>query len=156
MSNLPQRGDQAPDFEVACSDGTTVSLAGQRGKALVLFFYPKDNTPGCTKEACSFRDLKAKFEAEGAAVFGVSADSLESHAKFIDKQGLNFPLLSDPEHTMLSAYGVWGEKKNYGRAYMGITRATVVIDRHGVVERSWAKVKVDGHAEMVLGVVKEL
>jgi len=156
MSNLPQRGDVAPAFELPCSDGGTVSVDDNKHKPVVLFFYPKDNTPGCTKEACSFRDLKAEFDKAGAVVYGVSADTLESHAKFIEKQGLNFPLLSDPEHTMLTDYGVWGEKKNYGRTYMGITRATVIIGRDGMVARSWAKVKVDGHADMVLEAVREL
>ncbi len=156
MSNLPQRGDLAPDFELESSDGGSVSLSSLRGKPVVLFFYPKDNTPGCTKEACAFRDLKAEFDKENCHVFGISADSLESHGKFVDNQSLNFPLLSDPGHDMLSIYGVWGEKKNYGRTYMGITRSTMVIDRHGIIARSWAKVKVDGHVNMVLEAVREL
>lgn len=156
MSTLPQRGDTAPDFELPASTGETITLSALRGKPVVLFFYPKDNTPGCTREACGFRDLKAAFDKAGVHVFGVSADSLESHARFIEGQGLNFPLLSDPSHAMLTAYGVWGEKKNYGRTYMGTTRATVLIDRRGVVVRSWAKVNVDDHAEMVLEAAREL
>ena len=156
MSNLPQRGDVAPAFELPCSDGGTVSVDDNKHKPVVLFFYPKDNTPGCTKEACSFRDLKAEFDKAGAVVYGVSADTLESHAKFIEKQGLNFPLLSDPEHTMLTAYGVWGEKKNYGRTYMGIVRSTFLIDEEGTIRRSWRKVRVKGHVEEVLEAARSL
>lgn len=156
MSNLPKAGDPAPPFELASSTGETVSLSDLRGKPVVLFFYPKDNTPGCTREACDFRDLKADFERLGTAVFGVSGDSLASHGKFIENHDLNMPLLSDPEHTMLTTYGVWGEKKNYGRTYMGITRTTVLIGADGNVARVWPKVKVDGHADEVLAAVRQL
>jgi len=155
MSTL-NTGDPAPDFELASNGGDTVSLASLSGKPTVLFFYPKDNTPGCTKEACRFRDLKGEFDALGAAVYGVSADSLKSHDNFTAKHELNFPLLSDPEHDMLTAYGVWAEKKNYGRTYMGIVRSTVLIAADGTLARIWPKVKVDGHADEVLAAVKEL
>lgn len=152
----PSAGDAAPDFSLPASTGDTVTLSDLKGQPVVLFFYPKDNTPGCTKEACAFRDLSADFKQAGVTVFGVSGDSLESHDKFVNKFDLNFPLLSDPEHTMLTAYGVWGEKKNYGRTYMGITRSTFLIDATGKVAKVWPKVKVDGHAEEVLAAATAL
>ncbi|MDH4228437.1 MAG: thioredoxin-dependent thiol peroxidase [Nitrospirota bacterium] len=156
MSKTLAAGQPAPAFELDASTGNKVSLASLKGHPVVLFFYPKDNTPGCTREACGFRDLKADFDAVGARVFGVSADSLKSHDKFVQDHGLNMPLLSDPQHAMLEAYGVWGEKKNYGKTYMGITRTTVLIDASGRVARVWAKVQVDGHPEEVLAAVREL
>lgn len=156
MSQMPQVGDSAPTFDLAVSTGGNVSLDSLKGHPVVLYFYPKDSTPGCTIEACDFRDLAAEFKKAGAAVFGVSADSIASHEKFIAKQNLNFPLLSDPDHTMLDAYGVWAEKKNYGRTYMGIVRSTFVIDKDGRVAHAWPKVKVKGHAQEVLGAVQGL
>jgi len=156
MSQMPEAGTPAPAFDLPASTGGTVSLDSLKGRPVVLFFYPKDNTPGCTKEACGFRDLKGAFDDAGAQVFGISADSLASHEKFVGKYDLTFPLLSDPEHAMLEAYGVWQEKKNYGRTYMGIVRATFLIDADGNVARAWPKVKVDGHAEEVLAAVGEL
>ncbi len=156
MSQMPQVGDSAPTFDLAVSTGGNVSLDSLKGHPVVLYFYPKDSTPGCTIEACDFRDLAAEFKKAGAAVFGVSADSITSHEKFIAKQNLNFPLLSDPDHTMLTAYGVWAEKKNYGRTYMGIVRSTFVIDKDGRVAHAWPKVKVKGHAQEVLGAVQGL
>ncbi|MDH5527594.1 MAG: thioredoxin-dependent thiol peroxidase [Nitrospirota bacterium] len=156
MSNLPEPGAPAPAFDLPASSGENVSLASLKGSPVVLFFYPKDNTPGCTIEACNFRDLKGEFDQLGARVFGVSADSLKSHDNFISKHDLNMPLLSDSEHGMLTAYGVWGEKKNYGKTYMGITRTTVLIDAGGKIVRVWKKVKVDGHADEVLTAVRDL
>ncbi|HEV3232119.1 MAG TPA: thioredoxin-dependent thiol peroxidase [Candidatus Dormibacteraeota bacterium] len=144
-------GDQAPDFELTDGDGNTVRLADLAGKQVVLYFYPKDDTPGCTVEACSFRDLTPEFEKRGAAVYGVSADRARAHQKFTAKYGLNFPLLSDPEHGMIAAYGSWGKKKFMGREYEGIMRNTFLIDAAGRIKRVWEGVKPAGHAEEVLG-----
>jgi peroxiredoxin Q/BCP len=143
-------GDRAPEFSLPSSDGTTVSLKQLRGKKVVLYFYPKDDTPGCTKEACSFRDNLARVRSRGALIFGVSADSLASHAKFIEHYALNFPLLSDEDKTMIKAYGVWKQKAFMGRKYMGIERTTVVIDEKGKIAHIFPKVKVLGHTEEVL------
>ena len=150
-------GEPAPDFSLSAADGTSVSLADFRDKqAVVLYFYPKDDTPGCTKEACAFRDLSAEFAAKGAVILGVSPDSAESHLKFRDKFHLPFPLLADPDHAVAERYGVWKEKKNYGRTYMGIERTTVVIARDGQVKKVFPRVRVDGHAEQVLKALEEL
>ena len=143
-------GDIAPDFELTAGDGSTVRLADLRGRKVVLFFYPKDDTPGCTKEACSFRDSSAAYAARGAAVFGVSADNTTSHQKFSSKFGLNFPLLSDPDHTVASVYDSWGLKKFMGREYQGIKRNTFLIDEEGKIAHVWEAVKPDGHADEVL------
>ena len=143
-------GDIAPDFELAAGDGSTVRLADLRGRKVVLYFYPRDDTPGCTKEACSFRDSSQAYAARGAAVYGVSADSTTSHQKFSSKFGLTFPLLSDPDHRVASAYGSWGLKKFMGREYEGIKRNTFLIDEEGKVARVWEAVRPDGHAEEVL------
>lgn len=149
-------GQPAPDFTAAASTGEQVSLSSLRGKPVVLYFYPKNDTPGCTKEACAFRDLGAEFAAAGAAIYGVSGDSLKSHDKFIQKYGLTFPLLSDADHTLHEAYGTWGEKKLYGKVSMGTVRSTFLIDAEGVIRGVWRKVKVDGHVEAVLAAVKAL
>ena len=143
-------GQKAPDFSLPTADGTTVSLKGLRGKKVVLYFYPRDDTAGCTKEACAFRDLTPEMERRGAVLYGVSADTVKSHQKFASKYGLTFPLLSDPEHRVIEAYGSWGEKKFMGRTYDGIIRSTFLIDEKGKIARVWAKVRVDGHAEEVL------
>jgi peroxiredoxin Q/BCP len=156
MSSMPKAGDPAPPFDLEASTGGRVSLASLKGKPVVLYFYPKDDTPGCTREACDFRDMTKAFTDTGAVVLGVSGDSLASHAKFTEKYGLTFPLLADPEHAAAEAYGVWGEKKNYGRTYMGITRATFLIDARGRIANAWPKVKVDGHAQAVLDAVRSL
>ena len=145
-----QAGDPAPDFELTAGDGSTVRLKDLRGRKVVLYFYPRDDTPGCTKEACSFRDSSEAYAARGAAVFGVSADSAKSHLKFTNKFGLNFPLLSDPDHSVATAYDSWGLKKFMGREYQGIKRNTFLIDEQGKVARVWESVKPDGHAEDVL------
>ena len=148
-------GAKAPDFEMAGADGP-VRLADYAGKALVLYFYPKDDTSGCTKEAQEFSALSADFAAAGAAVLGVSKDSVASHGKFTAKYGLSVPLGSDPEGATLEAYGAWVEKSMYGRKYMGIERSTFLIDGAGVIRRVWRKVKVPGHAAEVLEAAKAL
>ncbi|GGI97593.1 putative peroxiredoxin bcp [Alicyclobacillus cellulosilyticus] len=149
-------GQPAPDFTLPAHDGTTVSLHDQRGHVVVLFFYPKDDTPGCTRENCAFRDLYPEFERLGARVFGVSRDSLSSHQKFAAKYGLKAPLLSDEDGSVCAAYGVLKEKNMYGKTSVGIERTTVVIDAEGRVAQVWPKVKVDGHAEAVLAFVRSL
>ena len=143
-------GDKAPTFTLKTLGGAQVSLADFRGKRVVLYFYPKDDTPGCTKEACSFRDGAAQLRQRGAVVLGVSTDSVESHRKFKAKYHLNFPLLSDAEKQVVQAYGVWKTKSMYGRTYLGIERTTVIIDQAGKVARIFPKVSVEGHLEEVL------
>ena len=143
-------GDKAPDFLIPDYDGEEVALSGFRGKKVVLYFYPKDNTPGCTKEACSFRDGHAEIKKRGAVVLGVSVDSVSSHTKFRDKYALNFPLLSDINKDVVQAYGVWKEKSLYGRKFMGIERTTFIIDEEGKIASIFPKVKVDKHLEEVL------
>lgn len=143
-------GDPAPDFQLTAGDGSSVSLKGLRGKKVILYFYPRDNTPGCTTEACSFRDNSEQYTSRGAAVFGISADNAGSHQRFATKYGLNFPLLSDPDHSVAAAYGSWGLKKFMGREYEGILRNTFLIDEDGRIARVWEAVKPLGHAEEVL------
>lgn len=147
----PTEGQEAPDFNL---DG--VSLAALRGKPVVLYFYPKDDTPGCTTQACSFRDLKGEYDAAGAVILGVSKDDTDSHGKFTTKFGLNFPLLADIDGALCEAYGVWVEKMNYGKKYMGIERTTFVIDAEGKIAKVFPRVKVDGHGEKVLAAVRAL
>ena len=158
--SIPAEGESAPDFtlDAVTREGeTAISLSDYKGrKAVVLYFYPKDDTPGCTKEACGFRDLRAQFAEADAEVLGISTDSPASHAKFASKYRLPFPLLSDPEHAVVEKYGVWREKVNYGRTYWGIQRSTFVIDKEGIIRKVWANVKVDEHPEKVLEVVKSL
>lgn len=150
-------GDVAPDFSLPASTGGEISLSDFRDQRnVVLYFYPRDMTPGCTQEACSFRDLAGEFEAAGAVILGVSADTLESHAKFIDKHQLSFTLLSDLEAKVAQQYGVWKEKNNYGKKSMGMERTTFVIDKRGVIRKVYHKVKVDQHADAVLETVKGL
>ena len=143
-------GDKAPDFSLIGDDGKEHSLKDFKGKKIVLFFYPKDNTSGCTKEACSFRDNTPLIKKKGAVVLGVSGDSVESHKKFISKYDLNFVLLSNEDKSALDAYGVWKEKSMYGRTFMGIERTTFIIDENGKISHIFPKVKVDGHTEEVL------
>lgn len=149
-------GMKAPAFQAESTDGKTHSLGDFKGNIVVLYFYPKDDTPGCTKEACSFRDSEADLKKLGVVVLGVSKDSVESHGKFTAKYGLNFPLLSDPEGKIVEAYGVWKEKDMYGKKVMGVERSTFLIDRGGVIRRIWRGVKVDGHSDEVLAAVKVL
>jgi peroxiredoxin Q/BCP len=143
-------GDKAPDFALASDGGGKVSLKDLKGNAVVLYFYPKDDTSGCTAEACAFRDSLPDFSKAKATVLGVSKDSVGSHDKFKSKYGLTFPLLSDPDGKMIEAYGAWVEKSMYGRKYMGIDRSTFLIDGKGVIRGIWRKVKVRGHTEEVL------
>ena len=149
-------GDKAPDFELPGSGGTSSSLSAHRGRIVVLFFYPKDDTSGCTAEAISFSGLKPQFDALGAVVIGMSPDSVKSHDRFRLKHDLTVDLASDEEKKILQAYGVWVEKSMYGRKYMGVERTTVLIDRDGKVARVWNKVKVPGHATEVLDAAKAL
>ncbi len=143
-------GDPAPDFTMEADKGDRVSLGDLRGKTVVLYFYPKDDTPGCTRESCAFRDHYPTFQNQDVQVFGVSCDSIPSHEKFAAKYDLPFPLLSDPDTSVSTAYGVYKEKTNYGRKYMGIERTTFVIDGDGRISRIFRNVRVDGHVEKVL------
>ena len=147
---------QAPDFTLPQSDGTEVTLSALRGGPVVLFFYPRDDTPGCTKESIAFSEGLAEFEAAGATIFGISKDSVASHIKFSNKRNLTVPLLSDAQGSVCEDYGVWKEKNMYGKTYMGIERTTYLIDSAGNVALVWPKVKVPGHAEAVLAAVKAL
>ncbi|HTY01125.1 MAG TPA: thioredoxin-dependent thiol peroxidase [Bacteroidota bacterium] len=146
-------GSKAPEFTLPSNGGKRVSLKDLRGKKVVLYFYPKDNTSGCTKEACDFRDHWDAVRKKGAVVIGVSADSPESHDKFAAKYELPFSLVSDEEKQILKSYGVWQKKSLYGRSFMGIVRTTYVIDERGVITHVFPKVKVEGHVEEVLGVL---
>ena len=144
-------GDTAPDFRLPSTEGREIALKEFRGKKnVVLYFYPKDDTPGCTKEACSFRDERPKFDKKDAVILGVSFDDLESHKNFAGKYKLPFPLLSDADKKLAEAYGVYKEKSMYGRTYMGIERSTFVIDKDGTIARIYRKVKVDGHSDEIL------
>lgn len=149
-------GQKAPDFTLPSDTGEKVSLKDFRGKKVVLYFYPKDDTPGCTKEACSFRDNINQILERGAVVIGVSADSVESHKRFKEKYNLNFPLLSDEKHKVLEKYGVWKERNLYGKKFMGTERTTFIIDENGKIAHIFRKVKVDGHTEEVLKKLDEL
>ena len=152
----PEPGDIAPDFTLPADDGREITLSALRPAPVVLYFYPKDNTPGCTTEAVEFSALLAQFRALGAEVFGISKDTIESHRKFREKHGLSVPLLSDSEGHVCEDYGVWGEKKMYGRTFEGITRSTFLIDGAGKIARAWRKVRPKGHAAEVLEAVRAL
>ena len=156
MSQTVAAGMAAPAFRLPTNGGGTTSLEAFAGDKLVLYFYPKDDTSGCTAEAIAFNTLKPSFDEAGIRIMGVSADSVASHDKFRAKYELDFPLASDEGKSMLEAYGVWTEKSMYGRKYMGVERTTVLIDAKGVVCRVWSKVKVAGHAEEVLAAAKAL
>jgi len=147
-------GDTAPSFELEADSGETVRLEQFRGKRVILYFYPKDDTPGCTTEACDFRDRMEAVEELGAVVLGVSPDSVASHQKFKARYELPFRLLADPDHRVAEAYGAWGEKKRYGRTYEGILRSTFVIGEDGRVERVFQNVKAKGHADQVVNSMK--
>src|SRR5690606_3028998 len=149
-----QIGKQAPQFTLPASDGSKWSLKEQRGKKVVLFFYPKDSTPTCTQEACDLRDIYSELKELGAEVIGISMDDEKSHRKFIEKQQLPYILLSDANHKVCEKYGVWQLKKLYGREYMGIVRSTFLIDEKGKLQQQWLKVKVKGHADAILEAVK--
>jgi peroxiredoxin Q/BCP len=149
-------GTRAPDFSLPATDGREISLDGLKGRKVVLYFYPKDDTTGCTLEAQNFQALKAEFAAANTDIVGISPDSMKSHDKFRAKYGLDFALASDEATAMLQGYGVWVEKSMYGRKYMGVERTTVLIDRNGVIAQVWSKVKVPGHAEEVLQAARAL
>ena len=155
-SGAPAAGDRAPAFELPGDDGLTHRLADHAGTPVVIYFYPKDDTPGCTIEACDFRDNLARAAAKGAVVYGISKDLLASHAKFRAKYSLNFPLLSDPELTVHKAFGAWGEKLMYGKPTVGVIRSTFLIGRDGRVAQAWPKVRVDGHVDEVLRALEAL
>lgn len=147
-------GDRAPDFKLLSTSGREVTLKSLRGKKVVLYFYPKDNTPGCTQESCDFRDAHARFEQAGADVLGVSKDSIASHERFRGKYSLPFELLSDPDNTAAQAYGAYGKKMMYGRPIVGTIRSTFVIDEQGRILARWSPVRVSGHADDVLAILE--
>jgi len=149
-------GDLAPAFTATTTDGSVLKLSALKGQHVILYFYPKDDTPGCTKEACAFRDRSKELAKHGAKVFGVSTDSVATHIKFRDKFELNFPLLADEDHAVAEKYGAWREKNMYGKKSMGIQRSTYLIDAAGKVARVWKKVQVDGHDMQVLEALAEL
>jgi peroxiredoxin Q/BCP len=148
--DIPEEGEEAPDFTLPRSGGGTLSLRELRGRKVVLYFYPQDDTPGCTKEACAFRDVQPRVEGAGAVVVGISPDDVPSHDRFIAKYGLPFVLVSDVDHAVAEAYGAWVEREAYGRRFMGIQRSTFLIDEEGRIARVWPKVRAEGHAAQVL------
>ena len=152
---MVEEGKPAPTFELESDTGERVSLESLRGKPVVLYFYPKDDTPGCRAQACGIRDSYDVFDERGAVVLGVSPDDVSSHQKFKEKHGLPFTLLADPRHEVAEAYGVWGERSLYGKKYMGIERSTFVIDRDGNVAKVMRRVKPDTHAEQVLAALPD-
>ena len=156
MGDWIEVGKRAPAFTLPADDGSHVKLGDLKGSPVVLYFYPKDDTPGCTKEACAFRDRTHQLLNLGVRVLGVSPDSVESHATFRDKFGLNFPLLADVDHKVADKYGAWREKNMYGRKRLGIQRSTYLIDAAGKIAKVWPRVKVDGHDQEVLQAVQEL
>jgi thioredoxin-dependent peroxiredoxin len=147
-------GDKAPDFNLKNQDGEPVALSSYRGRKVVVYFYPRDDTPGCTKEACQFNDLRSQFVGLSADVIGISRDGADSHQKFRQKYGLTFELLSDPDNSVMEAFGAWGEKTNYGKTSMGVIRSTFLIGADGNIEQAWYNVKADGHADKVLEALK--
>ena len=149
-------GDNAPDFTLPDHDGRDVTLSSLRGDPVVVYFYPKDDTPGCTTEACDFRDNMARITGAGASVMGISADSAKSHQKFREKYDLPFPLLVDEEHAVMEQYGAWGEKKMYGRVFMGLIRSTFLIDREGKIAEAWYNVRAKGHVDKVLAALEAM
>lgn len=153
---MPDISQPAPDFTLPSTGGDDVTLSALRGQPVVLFFYPRDNTPGCTKESIGFSENKAAFAEAGALVFGISKDSMKSHEKFVTKQNLTIPLLSDENETACEDYGVWKEKNMYGKTYMGIERSTFLIAADGTIAKIWNKVKVPGHVDAVLEEVRAL
>jgi len=156
MSDWLEEGSKAPAFTLTADDGAKIKLADLKGSPVVLYFYPADDTPGCTREACAFRDRSAELKKLGAKVFGVSPDDVASHVKFKGKFNLNFPLLADPDHKVAEKFGAWREKNTYGKKSMGIARSTFLIDKQGVIQRVWKSVKVDGHDEAVIDALRKL
>jgi peroxiredoxin Q/BCP len=151
-----EEGRPAPDFTLLDQEGKAVTLSALKGAPIVLYFYPRDDTPGCTTEACAFRDAEADYQAAGATVLGVSPDDVRSHGKFATKHNLRFPLLADTETKVCQLYGVWKEKSMYGRTYMGVERTTVLIDGKGLVRKVFPKVRVPGHSDAVLEALKAI
>ena len=156
MAKILEAGDKAPKFDVPNQDGNMIKLDDLLGKWSVIYFYPRDDTPGCTIEAKEFTELDAKFEEHGASIYGVSPDNEAKHCKFIEKHGLKVELLADTESTMLVDYGVWQEKQMYGKTYMGVVRTTYLVNPDGNIAEAWTKVKAKGHAEAVLERLVEL
>ena len=156
MSDWLAEGEKAPAFTLQADDGSKVKLSDLKGSPVVLYFYPADDTPGCTREACAFRDRSAELNKLGAKIFGISPDDVASHVKFRDKFKLNFPLLADPDHAVAEKFGAWREKNMYGKKRMGIVRSTFLIDTDGVIQKVWRSVKVDGHDQAVLAALQQL
>lgn len=154
MDDWVEVGQKAPDFTLPADNGTQMKLSALRGKPVVLYFYPRDDTPGCTKEACAFRDQETELSKRGATVLGVSTDDLDSHRSFRDKFQLNFPLLADTDHAVAERYGAWREKVRFGKKAMGVQRSTFLIDPDGVVRKVWKDVHVEGHDQEVLDALK--
>jgi len=154
--DIPAAGRKAPAFTLESSTGRNIRLSALKGSPVVVYFYPKDNTPGCTTEAKEFRDLLPDFEKAGVTVLGISPDDVESHCRFADKEGLTFPLLADTGHAIAGKYGVWVEKNMYGKKFMGVQRATFLIDAEGTIARVWPKVRPRGHAAEVLEAARAL
>ena len=152
---MVEEGKKAPSFSLPNADGEIINLSDFKGKTVVLYFYPKDNTPGCTKQACEFRDASEEYASVNTVVIGISPDNQASHQKFRDKFELPFLLLADPDRKAIEAYGVWKEKNMYGKKYMGVERSTFVIDGEGITKKIIRKVKVDGHVESVLSMLSE-
>ncbi|MCE3231832.1 MAG: bcp [Rickettsiaceae bacterium] len=156
MTSVLQEGDNAPDFTLPCDTFEDFTLSANKGKIIVLYFYPKDNTPGCTQQAIEFTELMEEFKAANAVVVGMSKDDPESHQSFKKKQCIGFPLVSDIDVTAMDDYGVWAEKNMYGKKYMGIERSTFLIDQKGVIRKIWRKVSLKGHVKEVLEEVKKI
>ena len=156
MGEWPEEGDKAPQFTLEANDGSNWKLSESKGNPVVIYFYPKDDTPGCTKEACAFRDQKQKFKKLGVQIVGISPDSQEDHEKFRKKYKLNFPLLVDRDHKVAEKYGAWREKNMYGKKTMGIVRSTFLIDAKGRFAKIWRRVRVDGHDQEVLQAIAEI
>jgi peroxiredoxin Q/BCP len=154
-THVPRPGDATPPLSLRDGDGVERRLSDERGRWVILYFYPTDDTPGCTTEACGFRDAQESLRQAGAVVWGVSPQDERSHQRFAQKFGLNFPLLVDADHTAAEAWGTWQEKQNYGRSYMGVMRTTFLIDPEGNIARTWERVKADGHVEAVLAALRE-
>jgi peroxiredoxin Q/BCP len=156
MADWLEPGTKAPAFTLAADDGGKVKLTDLQGSPVVLYFYPADDTPGCTKEACAFRDRKAELQKLGAKVIGISPDDVKSHVKFRDKYDLNFPLLADPDHAVAEKFGAWREKNMYGKKSMGVVRSTFLLDDKGVIRKVWKAVRVDGHDAAVIEALQNL
>jgi peroxiredoxin Q/BCP len=156
MADWPAEGVKAPSFALQADDGSTVKLADLKGSPVVLYFYPADDTPGCTREACAFRDRSQELKRLGAKVYGISPDDVASHVQFKNKFKLNFTLLADPDHAVAEKYGAWREKNMYGKKKMGIARSTFLIGSGGVIHKVWKAVKVDGHDAAVIAALEEL